>query len=242
LAGASARASKGVPMSMVSEEPSTLHLEEHRSEATSVVVHHVPAAGVARFLELQRGITRAVEQFAGYRRTDIYPPAGAGLQQDQWVVVVQFDDRAALEAWLASPQRGEWTKKLTDELGEYSLKTLTDGFGQWFVARGDEPGATLPASWKMAMTVWLGLYPTVMILTLLVTPYTKSLGMAVSLLIGNAMSVSILQWAVMPMLTRALRPWLKAGSGSRLAFQVGGAVLIVGILACWVMVFRRFSS
>ncbi len=70
-----------------------------------------------RFLELQRGITAAVEPFAGYRRTDLYPPADDS--SDEWVVVVQFDDRNPLQHWLDSPQRAEWTKKFKQELGEY---------------------------------------------------------------------------------------------------------------------------
>ncbi len=97
-------------------------------------------------------------------------------------------------------------QKVQTGIGRISLKTLSAGFGQWFIDRDDDLAAPLPASWKMALTVWLGLYPTVMTLTLLVAPYTRSLGVAISILIGNALSVSILQWAVMPVLTRLLRP------------------------------------
>jgi uncharacterized protein len=73
-----------------------------------MVVHRVPPTARERFLELQRGITLAVESFAGYRRTDIYPPtndAGNG-----WVVVLQFENRESLDCWLASSARAEWTK------------------------------------------------------------------------------------------------------------------------------------
>jgi uncharacterized protein len=226
-------------MSMVCEKPSTLHFEEHRSEATSVVIHRVPAAARDRFLELQRGITAAVEPFAGYRRTDLYPPADNS--SDEWVVVVQFDDRNSLQHWLDSPQRAEWTKKFKQELGEYRLKTLSAGFGQWFVNPGDDSDAALPASWKMALTVWLGLYPTVMTLTLLVAPYTRSLGVAISILIGNALSVSILQWAVMPALIRVLRPWLKAPRAAGWAINLGGAAFVLLALAAFAIFFRQIA-
>jgi hypothetical protein len=123
-------------------------------------------------------------------------------------------------------------------LGEYRLKTLPGGFGQWFVNSGD---AKLPAGWKMALTVWLGLYPTVMLLTLLVAPFTQSLGMAISILIGNAVSVSILQWAMMPALTRVFRRWLKAPKGTGAVFQMGGAAVILLALGVLALLFSRLT-
>jgi uncharacterized protein len=225
-------------MSMVCEEPSTLHFEEHRTEATSVVVHRVPPAAQERFLELQRGITLAVERFSGYRRTDIYPPASA--DSNEWVVVVQFDNRTSLERWLQSPERAEWIGILQRDLGEFRLKTLSAGFGQWFANSGED--SKLPASWKMALTVWLGLYPTVMTLTLLVAPYTRSLGVAISILIGNALSVSILQWAVMPMLTKSFRHWLKSPKSAGIVVQLRGAAIVLSLLCAWAILFRQLSN
>jgi antibiotic biosynthesis monooxygenase (ABM) superfamily enzyme len=226
-------------MSMVYEEPTTLHFEEHRSEATSVVVHDVPPAARERFLELQRGITLAVEPFAGYRRTDIYPPSDG--DSTQWVIALQFDDQESLQRWLESPERAEWTKKFSAEMGEYRVKTLPGGLGQWFANSADGSAAKLPPSWKMALTVWLGLYPTVMVLTLLVAPYTRSLGTAVSMLIGNALSVSILQWAMMPTLTKIFRRWLRAPQSAGVAFHLAGAVVILTALGGMAILFRQFA-
>ena len=48
----------------------------------------------------------------------------------------------------------------------FRLKTLPTGFGSWFAAQLDGPGDQ-PPSWKIALSVLLGLYPTVMLLTLL---------------------------------------------------------------------------
>jgi antibiotic biosynthesis monooxygenase (ABM) superfamily enzyme len=50
----------------------------------------------------------------------------------------------------------------------------------------------------MALTVLLGLYPTVMLLTLTVGRATRPFRLAAAVLIGNALSVSILQDAVTP--------------------------------------------
>jgi len=97
-------------------------------------------------------------------------------------------------------------------------------------------------SWKMALTVLLGLYPTVMVLTLFPGPYTEPLGLALAMLIGNALSVSILQWAVMPVLNSLLAPWLRANSEQRRAYSVGGLFLILFFLAGFALLFRQVTG
>ena len=94
----------------------------------------------------------------------------------------------------------------------------------------------------MALTVLLGLYPTVMLLTLAIGPSLAPLGMAGSMLMSNVLSVSILQWAVMPMLQRILGPWLTAGAESGRIRPVVWLVLILIVLAVQVIVFRRIGG
>ena len=186
-------------------------LDLHASRSSAVVVQRVPPAAVDAFLEWQREATRAAEGFAGYCGTDIFPPArGRG---DEWVVLIRFDDEESLARWLDSPERGRRVEELRAKVGDFDLKTLGDGFGPWFV-RQDQTQAAAPASWKMALTVLLALFPTVMLLTIFVGPLTSPLGLAASMLVGNAMSISILQWVVMPRLTKGLDPWLRRGESA----------------------------
>ena len=94
----------------------------------------------------------------------------------------------------------------------------------------------------MVLTVLLGLYPTVMLLTIFVGPYTSRLGMAVSMLIGNALSVSSLQWLVMPVLTRMLAPWLEADARRARTLSYGGLALISVLLAALTFGFRHVTG
>ena len=94
----------------------------------------------------------------------------------------------------------------------------------------------------MALTVLLGLYPTVMALTLFPGPYIEPLGLAVAMLIGNALSVSILQWAVMPALNSLLTPWLKANAEKQRALSVGGLFLILVLLTGLALLFRQVTG
>jgi antibiotic biosynthesis monooxygenase (ABM) superfamily enzyme len=181
----------------------------------------------------------AAEAFAGYHGTDVYPPAGGG--GGEWVVLIHFDDDASLARWLNSPVRAGWVEKLQAKVGGFDLKTLPGGFGFWFARLARGPGEA-PPSWKMVLTVLLGLYPTVMLLTVLVGPFTAPLGLAVAMLIGNALSVSILQWGLMPPLTALLRPWLKANAGRRRALSAGGLCLILVLLAAMTVLFRQVTG
>ena len=125
------------------------------------------------------------------------------------MVVIHFDGPETLQRWLDSPVRAEWVEKLRNEMGDFRLKTLPTGFGAWFAGLVDESEGGLPPSWKMALSVLFALYPTVMVLTLFVMPHLSPLGLAVTMLISNVLSVSILQWAVTPCSTSGLAP----GSG-----------------------------
>lgn len=210
------------------------------SGATAVVVQRVPAASVEWFMDWQRGVTEAVEAFAGYGGTEVYPPAGS--QAGEWVVLINFDDEESLQAWIDSPVRREWVEKLHRHVGAFDLKVMPSGFSSWFTSCLGGPDGAPPPSWKMALVVLLGLYPTVMLLTLFPGPYTQPLGLALSMLIGNALSVALLQWAVMPVLNLVAAPWLGANSEKQRIFSVAGIVVILALLVGLVWLFRPLTG
>ncbi len=195
------------------------------ARASAAIVHQVPPAAKDWFVEWQRNITTVAERFAGYQGTDVYPPASE--QSNEWVSVIHFENDDSLERWLNSPARAECVDKLRAEVGEFELKKRSGGFSAWFAGL-DAPPDTVP-SWKMATTVLLGLYPTVMLLTIFVGPYTSWMGASYSMLIGNALSVSILQWIVVPILMKPLAGWLKARP-DRWALSFGGLGVLLGLL------------
>jgi uncharacterized protein len=209
-------------------------LEVHRSRASAVVVQRVPADAADWFMDWQRGVTAAAEGFAGYRATDIYPPADA--QDDHWVIALHFDDEKSLQQWLSSPVRAQWIEKLRVQASQFEVKRLPGGFGAWFTGLQSAPHA--PPGWKMVVSVVLALFPTVVIINLIAGSYLSKLGFALSMLIGNFLSVSILQWGLMPMLTRLLGPWLNADRARRRALSWGGLVAILLILFVMAGLFR----
>jgi antibiotic biosynthesis monooxygenase (ABM) superfamily enzyme len=208
-------------------------LEVRGTRASSVIVQRIPPRSADAFMEWQRGITAAAAGRPGYQATEVYPPADG--RQREWVVIIHFDDAKTLRDWLESPTRAEWTANLPAEIRDFRLKTFPTGFGPWF-AGVVEGGGPLP-HWKMFLTVLFALYPTVMLLTLFLSPYTEGFGLAVAMLIGNAASVSFLEWLGMPVLNRLFGPWLRANGKEARTLSLLGLLLLVGALGLMAFVF-----
>lgn len=201
------------------------------ARTSAVIVHPVPPAYADCYLVWQQSITTAAAQFDGYQGTDIYPPEND--RDPNWIAVLHFQTPADLQGWLDSSQRAEILAQLPPELAGYSKTVLPQGFAPWFSQLLHKP-----PSWKMALTVLLALYPTVLLLNLLITPHLQGLGRAGAVLVGNAIGVALMQWGIMPRLTRLLKPWLSADSDRR--FSVLGGAAIVSILLLLAHLFQRW--
>jgi antibiotic biosynthesis monooxygenase (ABM) superfamily enzyme len=199
-------------------------------------VQQIQPADTDWFLEWQRGVAAAAESFPGYKDTDVFPPDDG--QRNEWVVVIHFEDDKSLREWLDSPIRAQWVAKLRARVGRFELKALSGGFAPWFASLTRQRDASSPPSWKMALTVLLGLYPTVMLLALFPGPYLNPLGFALAMLISNALSISLLEWAVMPVLTTVLDRWLKANEAKQRPVSIGGLLVIICLLGSLVILFR----
>lgn len=201
--------------------------------ASSVIVQAVPADHAEAFVAWQHGIAEAAAGFPGYQSTELYPPVEEG---DPWVIVIHFDDHEMLQAWLESPVRATWVARLPVEVQGFRVETMPTGFGSW-VAGLTERGARVP-HWKSFLLILVGLYPTVMVLSIVVSPQTERFGWALQVLVGNAASVAFLEWVGMPALNRALGPWLRASGRDGRIVSVVGLVVIVVALVAMALLFR----
>jgi antibiotic biosynthesis monooxygenase (ABM) superfamily enzyme len=86
--------------------------------------------------------------------------------------------------------------------------------------------------------VLVGLYPTVVLLTLGISEVWEGADLWASLLLGNVLSVSLLTWVVMPVVTSALRFWLAPDPGSASPrLDMFGAAVSVAFLTMAALVF-----
>ncbi|TWU08648.1 hypothetical protein CA54_38840 [Symmachiella macrocystis] len=218
----------------------TSDIDVRPAEASMVIVHQVPPQLADRFVELQEEITVAAKQAPGYVKTQVYPPAAT--DSNQWVAVMTFADQDSLNRWYESSERIDRAAKISEEIGEFSVKKMPTGFGAWFARLDDDAASDQLPGWKMVMVVLLALYPTVMLTTAFVNPWLSGLGLAVTILLGNILSVSLLQWVLMPQLTNFMQRWLRTPFAQAPLLNIGGVLGITALLLGFTMLFRLITG
>jgi hypothetical protein len=76
-----------------------------RGRATVVVARRVAPGRDLEFQRWLKRLRRAVEKAPGYAGAAFHPPQAQ--HPDEWLIAYSFDDAAALERWLDSPERAE---------------------------------------------------------------------------------------------------------------------------------------
>ena len=94
------------------------------------------------------------------------------------------------------------------KFSDFQLRTIDNSFGSWFAF--DEHGAEAPppSETKTSIAVWVGLYPTVVLLTLALSPL--KMPMWLGMLIGNLLSSFVMSFVTMPYYVNPLlKHWLR---------------------------------
>jgi antibiotic biosynthesis monooxygenase (ABM) superfamily enzyme len=80
------------------------------------------------------------------------------------------------------------------------------GLANWFMTSAQQP----PPRWKVAIMSWLGIFPTVLVLFLLIGDMLAQWPLVPRVMTLTGLVVLIMTWVVAPQLTRLLKPWLHA--------------------------------
>jgi len=209
-------------------EPRRMVIANQNELASAIISESIPPERREDYLRWIRGINRAAESFRGYRETNVFPP----LRSDErgWVTIIQFQTHADLDHWLSSDVRAGWVDQFRKEFGDFALHRVQGGLTPWF-AQQRLPG------WKMVLTVLLGLYPTVMLITLGIMPRMGALPFALTMLIGNILSVAALQWILMPQWNRMLGFWLQPAALIDRRSNLVGTLVVVGAILGMLILF-----
>ncbi len=83
---------------------------------------------------------------------------------------------------------------------------VVGGFGGWFPAEASQPQG--PKLWKQSIAVFIALFPTVLLITLIRGAIAPGMNVVLAVFIGNVLGILILTYILMPPLTRRLQSWL----------------------------------
>lgn len=206
-----------------------------RDTASYVIEHEVSKQKEEEFTQWQHRIIQAASQFDGYLGTTVCPP----IEHDiKWYIIVQFDSPDRLTNWLESDIRLNLVEIGRQIFLSYKITHFTTGLERWFVKQEAHPPA-----WKQILATLLGLYPTVMLLSLLQASlqWTSSWRFADVMLLSNFISCCLLTWFVMPFVAWLLKAWLQPKNRNSTQINWIGAALVLTALGLMRSVFTHSS-
>jgi antibiotic biosynthesis monooxygenase (ABM) superfamily enzyme len=200
--------------------------------------HDVASGKETEFRAVQDRLAGASSKFPGYQGTVLLPPENG----NEWLSMLRFRAPEQLATWLRSPEREQALPGLRSSLTKgFSAVSQTTPFAT--TVRVQNGRTLMTPNWKSAMLVLLVLYPTVMVLSRFFGPLLDRAGAEpwLALWVSQIVSVSALQWWLMPNVTRPFRKWLDPvdGAGSRISLI--GAAIIVGGYALTLVAFATIK-
>ncbi|WP_327433903.1 antibiotic biosynthesis monooxygenase [Streptomyces sp. NBC_01236] len=206
---------------------------------TVVVTHRVHPDHVDDFLEWQRHMSQEESKFEGFRGTELFRPI-EGLQ-NEWTTLYRYDKAEHLDAWLTSAKRQEVLAEGA-KFNDFKLRTIDNSFGSWFAFEENGKEAPPPSDTKTAIAVWVGLYPTVVLLALALSPLMMPLWLG--LLVSNLLSSFIMSFFTMPYyVNRLLKRWLRPSPDEPAAkTNLVGLGLVASVTVFWVVLFYLVTT
>lgn len=205
---------------------------------TAVIMTKVIPGAETAFGEWHKRAEQAQAQFPGYMGCELQPPV-PGFQ-DHWATLLRFDSAEHLNDWLTSPERAALIAEAQRFTERSMIRRARNGFSNWFSFGKDREG--LPPAWKNNYIVLLGLYPIVMLEILFLNPYLEWLPLPIANFIGNLISVGVLGWPVIWLLSMWMGWWLSPKKPRHRAIDWTGAILVLLLVAAMGVGFHLLSQ
>jgi antibiotic biosynthesis monooxygenase (ABM) superfamily enzyme len=202
--------------------------------ATEVIITRIKPGKEQAYREFADRIQRVQQTFPGYIGSFVQPPQH---NETGWTTVLRFDAVRNLQHWLNSPERGRLLKDSEDLIEGFEAQRVDTSFPGWVAA--DPATGRPPNMWKTATLVLLTLFPVVMLQLRFLNPVLRAAGFppALGTFTGNAISVALTTWPLMPLAIRAFRPWLFPEGRPRWVVTIMPIVLVCSyaleILVLW---------
>ncbi len=168
---------------------------------TVVVSRRARAGCEAELDQWLRQIIAVNARFPGYQGSTVIRPEDS----TERVLVFRFDSFEHLQGWQTSPERAEWLAR-AEAFTEHVEVRTQQGLEPFF----DLPAhrAAPPPRWKMAVLTWVGLYPLIVGVGLASRPLLGEVPFALAIAPQSMITVALMAWLMMPLLTRVASGWL----------------------------------
>lgn len=187
-------------------EETELEASDLQGGVTEVFVTEVNPDEVKAYQDWLAKIHRVEATFPGFR--GVYVQSPSSVQGKNWITLLQFDTPANLDRWLLSPERQKVLKESKPLIASLESHRVISPYAGWFSSLAKKGSGSLPPVWKQTMLVLLVLFPIVMLELRFLSPWLAAFNSALATFIGNAISVSLISWPMMPIAIKFLDWWL----------------------------------
>jgi antibiotic biosynthesis monooxygenase (ABM) superfamily enzyme len=170
---------------------------------TMVMVTEIKSGKEAAYRAWADRIQKLQATFPGYIGSFVQPPQH---NEKGWTTVLRFDSAANLEKWLKSKPRAEMIKESEELVEGFHAQRVDTSFPGWVPS--DPATGKPPNLWKTASLVLLTLFPVIMLELRFLNPQLATLNPAARTFIGNAISVAVTTWPLMPLAIYGFHAWL----------------------------------
>lgn len=161
--------------------------------------------------ELEAACLRLIEaasRFDGYLGAQLVSPGDTAEVGDPlFHVIMAFNSRQNLERWQGSSERAQRLAATDPYVDGPTQVQHIGGLADWFKPAESAP-TSAPPRWKVAAVTWLGIFPTVYLLFVLLDPLLRGWPLPVRVLVLTILVVALMTWLVAPWLSRRFQGWL----------------------------------
>ncbi len=190
---------------------------KHSKPVTVIVRRIAKKDKIKEFEEWLSGISKEVSRQEGSMGIDIIKPTPniSNKSKPEYVIIFRFNTYENLDKWEKSPIRHEWLqkgRKLAES--DYDVQKLT-GLEFWFTPYFKNESSPMiplqpPPRYKMVIVT----IPVISILLMTLVPQIHfltemlSIPFPIRLVIALTITVLLMTYVIMPLLTKLLKPWL----------------------------------
>lgn len=200
-----------------------------KGNVTEVFITQVNPSQDKAYREWMAKVHQIEAAFPGFK--GMYVQAPNPGQGQNWITLLQFDTPENLDRWLNSTERQKILQEGKSLVTSFDSHRVVSPYGGWFASLAKEKGK-LPPLWKQTMIILLVLFPIVMFEFKYLSPWTNPLNISLGTFIGNAISVSLISWPMMPIAIWFLGWWLspKEENSQRITFWGTLIVLLLYLI------------
>ena len=190
---------------------------KHSKPVTVIVKRIAKRDKIKEFEEWLSGISKEVSRQDGNMGIDIIKPTPniSNKSKPEYVIIFRFNTYENLDKWEKSPIRHEWLqkgRKLAES--DYDVQKMT-GLEFWFTPYfNDESSPMIPLQPPPRYKMVIVTIPVISILLMTLVPQIHfltemlSIPFPIRLVIALTITVLLMTYVIMPLLTKLLKPWL----------------------------------